>query len=43
MQRLHDHDADDAADHLDAGVPTFLVRGDVYCWGSLIVACPSAR
>ena len=24
---------------VSVGVPTFLVRGDVYCWGSLMAAC----
>jgi multiple sugar transport system permease protein len=24
---------------LGVGVPTFLVRGDVYFWGSLMAAC----
>jgi multiple sugar transport system permease protein len=24
---------------LSVGVPTFLVRGDVYYWGSLMAAC----
>jgi multiple sugar transport system permease protein len=24
---------------LSVGVPTFLVRGDVYFWGSLMAAC----
>jgi len=32
-------DAQELAEAVSVGVPTFLVHGDVYFWGSLMVGC----